>query len=91
MTAQSPVEAPEQRPPAKLYTWHTPERPGSVWGMLIEAEKTGIGTFAEGYLVTHNAITLQEAQERYGVENVTVCGPVPIVVDAPTQKATNGR
>lgn len=63
------------------YTWH-PERAG--FGTLLEAEKSGIGTFAEGYRVVHNAITLEDARERYGADNVTEYEtPIPVTVEVP--------
>lgn len=60
------------------YTWHD-ERDG--YGTVLEAEKSGIGTYAEGYSVVHLGMRLEEAQRRYGPENVTVLGPIPVVVE----------
>lgn len=60
------------------YTWH-PERDG--FGTVLEAEKSGVGTYAEGYRVVCNGgITYEDAVAKFG--DVTPYDePIPITID----------
>ena len=61
------------------FTWH-PERDG--FGTLLEAEKTGVGTYAEGYRIERLCISLEDARAQYGTENVTeYTQPSPVTVE----------
>lgn len=65
---------------APAYTWHH-DRDG--WGTVLDAHKTGIGTYAEGYsVIVNGGITFAEAEERFGPGNVARFDqPIPVVCE----------
>jgi hypothetical protein len=62
------------------YTWH-PERDG--FGTVLEAEKSDVGTYAEGFRVVAQGVTLAEARERFGAGRVAEWATrIPVTVAA---------